>query len=101
MRASIRAVRLACWGMAEDTPKEYCTGLPHNATEPPDGSIEEVDFLHRVVPAVSRPQFRPVRHSAGGDQGIGDLDSVTPSVLPQVDSRLATRLDRYSTRLIC
>src|ERR1019366_2186353 len=27
MRASIRAVRLACWGMAEDTPKEHCTGV--------------------------------------------------------------------------
>src|ERR1019366_3652464 len=27
MRASIRAVRPACWGMAEDTPMEYCTGV--------------------------------------------------------------------------
>src|SRR5580704_15612430 len=41
--------------------------------------------------AVSRPQFCSVRHRTSGDQRIRDLDSMAPSVLPQVDARLTPR----------
>src|SRR5712671_6440693 len=55
------------------------------------GSIEEGEFLHRVMLAVSRPQLCFVRRSAGSNQRIRDLHSMASPVLPQVDARLTTR----------
>ena len=45
--------------------------------------LEETKIFHGIVPTISRPELQVVEDSGRSDQGVAQLDPMTPGVLSQ------------------
>src|SRR6516164_5083230 len=65
------------------------------------GELEKAKILHRIVPAIPRPQLQVVNGSRRGNQCITQLDAVTLEVLFQIRTRPLADLNIYGDAPYC
>ena len=80
--------------------------IPRGGTMPKiDGShkgeLEKTKILHRIVPAIPRPQLQVVNGSRRANQCITQLDAVTLAVLFQIRTRPLADLNIYGDAPYC
>lgn len=66
---------------------------PHDSQSPRQFPSVKGDVLHRVVPAITRPEFELMDGNCRGDERVTQFDVMALRVLPQIVSRTLPDLD--------